>query len=163
PEPVDVLGSQSDILEGKLEHVADAAVGARLFSVISQVNSGIENLPGREQPVGIVDEAAVGVLEKLLQLLAFDRLSVDEALALAGIDIEINGKRRAGLVCPRDPIVSGVAIPDMLESRDRLAFAVDDEGELELSRLFPGALTAERRDELFPDRVRLGIAIGASG
>src|SRR5262249_24581360 len=121
PEPVDVLGSQTDTLEGELEHIADASIRTRLLSVVRQVNSRVENLPGCEQPVGIVDEAAVGVLEELLQLFSLHRPAVDEALPLAGVDVEINGERRPGLVRPRYPVVAGVAIPCMLESRDGFA------------------------------------------
>src|SRR5439155_20308190 len=88
----------------------------------------------------------------------------DERLAFLRVDVEVHGVGRAGLVCAGQPVVPGVAVPDVRSPAGDLSLVLDDEIELELPRLLPGLLAAQGRDELLADRVRLRVGfLGARG
>ena len=158
PEPVDVLRRQPDVVERELQDVAGAALRAGLLAVVREMNAGIEDLPRREQPVRVVDEAAVGGLQHRLVRFALGGLAVDERLALFRVDVEVHDERRARLVGARYPVVARVAVPGVGEPRERLTVAHDDEIELELAGLVPCVLAAESGEEFLPDGVGARVA-----
>ena len=93
-------------------------------------------------------------------LRAFDRHAVDPGASLFRVHVEENEVGSAGLVDALDAVVAGVAIPDVGEPGDFLAFPDDDEVELELPRLLPRGHSAHRGDELLADGVGFGVALG---
>src|SRR5262245_41880011 len=119
----------------------------------------VEDLPGSEQPVRVVDETPVGRLEALVLVGPIDGDSVDPRAALLRVDVEESDVRSPGLVDSRDAIVARVAVPGVREAGHLLTLPDDHEVEAEQPRLLPGGHSAHRRDELLADRVGLRIAL----
>lgn len=129
-EPVLIAGRQADVFEGQVQDLVGSVVdGARFFE--GEDDAGVLEFEGHEEPVGVVDPAAVGVRGKVGALVVGDGDIVGGAVDGAGVEAKYEVKACAVGCGPLDAVGVFDEVPVVPGGHDRLIVGLDIEGEFD--------------------------------
>src|SRR4030095_2374601 len=119
-----------------------------LLAFIAQVHPRVLHLIGHEKPVGVVDKAAIPVLQHLLGLLRVGGGSAHPGLPGAVVHVEQDDECLAFLVGSLEAVAAGEAIPCMAVAGQRLAIFLNVEAKAQKARLIPAGVSPQRLPDL---------------